>query len=132
MIFDNQDIAAIQSLGYTYAEARFLYLVAVHSGYFVTRQFLTFTGANWGSRSYNFVSKLESNGHVTWRKHDPIGGVYHLSRRLFTGRFERRTSLPASAIAPSLSAHGWCFWISFLRTWDSPISKLKAKRRLIS
>jgi hypothetical protein len=84
MIFDDQDIAAIQSLGYTADEARFLYLVAVHSGYFVPRQFLTFTGTKWGSRSHNFVSRLESRGHVTWREYDPIGGVYHLfSRTLY-------------------------------------------------
>jgi hypothetical protein len=81
MTFDDQDIAAIQSLGYTVHEARFLYLVAVHSGYFVTRQFLTFTGSKWGSRSHNFVSKLESRGHVTWRQYDLIGGVYHLCSR---------------------------------------------------
>jgi hypothetical protein len=84
MTFDNQDIAAIQSLGYTADEAQFLYLVAVHSGYFVPRQFLTFTGAKWGGRSHNFVSKLESRGHVSWRQYDPIGGVYHLfSRTLY-------------------------------------------------
>ena len=81
MTFDDQDIAAVQSLGYTADEARFLYLVAIHSGYFVPRQFLTFTGAKWGSRSHNFVSKLERRGHVTWREYDPIGGVYHLFSR---------------------------------------------------
>lgn len=78
MTFNDQDIAAIQSLGYTSDEARFLYLVAVHSGYFVPRQFLTFSGAKWGKRSNNFVSKLESRGHVTWREYDRTGGVYHL------------------------------------------------------
>jgi len=78
MTFNEQDIAAIQTLGYTLAEARFLYLVAVHSGYFVPRQFLTFSGAKWGKRSNNFVAKLESRGHVTWREYDRTGGVYHL------------------------------------------------------
>jgi hypothetical protein len=78
MTFNDQDIAAIQTLGYTLDEARFLYLVAVHSGYFVPRQFLTFSGAKWGKRSNNFVAKLESRGHVTWREYDRMGGVYHL------------------------------------------------------
>ena len=81
MTFDDQSIAAIQSLGYSPDEARFLYLVAVHSGYFVPGQFLTFTGAKWRSRSHKFVSKLERRGHVTWREYHPIGGVYHLSSR---------------------------------------------------
>jgi hypothetical protein len=78
MNFNDQDIAAIQTLGYTIDEARFLYLVAVHSGYFVPRQFLTFSGAKWGKRSNNFAAKLESRGHVTWREYDRTGGVYHL------------------------------------------------------
>ena len=81
MTFDDSDIAAIQSLGYTADEARFLYLVAVHSGYFVPRQFLTFTGAKWGSCPHNFVSKLERRGYVNWREYGPIGGVYHLFSR---------------------------------------------------
>jgi hypothetical protein len=78
MTFNDQDIAAIQTLGYTPDEARFLYLVAVHSGYFVTRQFLTFSGARLGKRSYSFVAKLESRGHATWREYQRTGGVYRL------------------------------------------------------
>ncbi len=39
---------ALEALGYTEAEARFLYIVATHSGYFVARQFLAFTAAHWG------------------------------------------------------------------------------------
>ena len=81
---NDQDIAAIQTLGYTLDEARFLYLVAVHSGYFVPRQFLTFSGAKRGKRSNNFVTKLESRGHATWREYHRTGGVYHLfSRTLY-------------------------------------------------
>jgi hypothetical protein len=81
MTFNDQDIAAIQTLGYTLDEARFLYLVAVHSGYFVPRQFLTFSGTK---RSNHFVSKLESRGHATWREYHGTGGVYHLfSRTLY-------------------------------------------------
>lgn len=78
MTFDDQDIAAIRSLGYTTEEAQFLYLVAVHSGYFIPRQFLAFTGTKWGKRSNSFTAKLESRGHVTWREYDRTGGVYHL------------------------------------------------------
>lgn len=78
MNFNDQDIFAIQTLGYTPDEARFLYLVAVHSGYFVPRQFLAFSGAKWGKRSNNFVAKLEGRGHATWREYDRTGGVYHL------------------------------------------------------
>lgn len=78
MTFDDPGIAAIQGLGYTTDQARFLYLVAIHSGYFVPRQFLTFTGGKWGSLTQAFVGKLESRGHATWREYHRIGGVYHL------------------------------------------------------
>jgi hypothetical protein len=84
MTFNDQDIAAIQTLGYTLDEAHFLYLVAVHSGYFVPRQFLTFGGTKRDQRSNNFVTKLESRGHATWREYHRTGGVYHLfSRTLY-------------------------------------------------
>jgi hypothetical protein len=78
MKISSDHIAAVQSLGYTPEEARFLYIVATYSGYFVPRQFITFTGAKWANRSSQFTQKLESRGHVTWREHLHLGGVYHL------------------------------------------------------
>ncbi len=75
---DPENIAAITSLGYTQEEARFLYIVAIHSGYFVLRQFLTSSGAKCGRRSHQFATKLESRGHATWREYHRTGGVYHL------------------------------------------------------
>ena len=74
--------AAIESLGYTADEARFLYIAATFSGYFVPRQFIAFTGAKWGSRSTNFTRKLESRGHVSWREYPHLDGVYHLSSKV--------------------------------------------------
>jgi hypothetical protein len=78
MNIDPESINAIASLGYTQDEARFLYIVAMHSGYFVPRQFLISSGAKRGKRSNNFAAKLESRGHATWREYDRTGGVYHL------------------------------------------------------
>jgi hypothetical protein len=78
MNIDPENLAAIVSLGYTPEEARFLYIVAIHSGYFVPRQFLVSSGAKWGKRSNHFSAKLESRGHATWREYDRTGGVYHL------------------------------------------------------
>ncbi len=78
MNIDPENTAAITSLGYTPEEARFLYIVAMHSGYFVPRQFLVSTGTKWGKRSNHFAAKLESRGHATWREYDRTGGVYHL------------------------------------------------------
>ncbi len=84
-----EHIRAIQSLGYTEDEARFLYIVANHSGYFVPRQFIAFTGASWGKRSQQFTDKLESRGHVTWREYQDMGGVYHLFSKTLYRQIDR-------------------------------------------
>lgn len=89
MKITDEHIRAIQSLGYTVDEARFLYIVATHSGYFLARQFLAFTGAHWGKRSQHFTEKLESRGHVTWREYHDVGGVYHLFSKTLYRRIDR-------------------------------------------
>lgn len=75
---------ALQALGYTESEARFLYLVATYSGYFTARQFLAFTGAHWGKRTTNFWSKIERSRHAR-TEHFPKSGAFHhlFSRRLY-------------------------------------------------
>jgi hypothetical protein len=78
MKIPNEHLRAIQSLGYTADEAQFLNIVATHSGYFLPRQFIAFTGASWGKRSHHFTDKVESHGHATWREYYDMGSVYHL------------------------------------------------------
>ncbi|HKW35198.1 MAG TPA: hypothetical protein VJN92_19460 [Candidatus Acidoferrum sp.] len=80
----DEQIAAIQALGYTPDEARFLYVVASHSGYFLPRQFIAFSGASRGKWSHVLAEKIEKRGHATWREYPGIGGVYQLfSKRLY-------------------------------------------------
>lgn len=75
---------ALQALGYTEAEAQFLYIVATHSGYFAARQFLAFTGAHWGKRTTIFWDKLHSKKHARTEFFPKSGTVYHLfSRTLY-------------------------------------------------
>jgi hypothetical protein len=77
-------ISALQALGYTEDEARFLYLVATHSGYFVARQFLCFTGASWGKRTTLFWNKLQAGQHARTYRFAKGGTAYHLfSRRVY-------------------------------------------------
>jgi hypothetical protein len=76
-----EHLAAVESLGYTRDEARFLYIAATHSGYFVPRQFIAFAGVKWGKRSDHFTKKLECRGHASWREYPHLGGVYHLSSK---------------------------------------------------
>src|SRR5437879_2016537 len=81
----DQDIRAINDLGYAEDEAQFLYIVATHSGYFIPRQFLKFTGAKWGYKTDEFTKKLESRGHASWREYEGTGGVYHLFSKTLYG-----------------------------------------------
>src|SRR5712692_9677768 len=75
---------ALKALGYTEAEARFLYIVATHSGYFVARQFLAFTDAHWGKRTTIFWNKLQTKRHARTECFPKSGTIYHLfSRRLY-------------------------------------------------
>ena len=75
---------ALQALGYTEDEARFLYIVATHSGYFLARQFLAFTCATWGRRTATFWQNLQQRKHVRVERLPKRGVAYHLfSRRLY-------------------------------------------------
>ncbi len=75
---------ALQALGYTEAESRFLYIVTTHSGYFVARQFLAFTASHWGYRTNAFWNKLHNKKHARTEHFPKSGTVYHLfSRRLY-------------------------------------------------
>ena len=82
MEFPESSSENLRSLGYTQDEARFLYLVATHSGYFSARQYLTFTGAKTGEKSMAFTQKVLGKGHATARMLLRNGRVYHLFSRL--------------------------------------------------
>ena len=82
-------LSALEGLGYTTAEAGFLYLVATYSGYFLPRQFIAFTQTRPGKRSHHFTDKLESRGHATWREYLNVGGVYHLSSKTLYRQIDR-------------------------------------------
>ena len=77
-------LEALERLGYTEPEARFLYIVATHSGYFLARQFLAFTGAHWGKRTTLFWNRFERLKHIRAEHFPKSGVVYHLySRKLY-------------------------------------------------
>ena len=82
MQFPEPSIENLRGLGYTEDEARFLYLVATHSGYFSTRQYLAFTGAKSGEKSMAFTQKLLGRSHASVRLLFRNGRIYHLYSRL--------------------------------------------------
>lgn len=78
-------LANLCAFGYTEVEARFLYLVATHSGYFTVRQFLEFAHAKSGKRNARLVEKLFSLGHASARRYTRRSLVYQLrSRHMYT------------------------------------------------
>src|SRR5713101_1033456 len=84
-----EQIERIKGLGYTESEAHFLYIVAVHSGYFTLRQFCTFTHAARGKRSFIFARKLLQSGHASMRDYTGVGPVFHLFSRTVYGQIEK-------------------------------------------
>jgi len=89
MKLPQEQIERIAARGYTEAEARFLYVVASHSGYFTLRQFNTFTGVSRGKRSMTFAQKLLKHGHATVRDYLGAGCVFHLFSRLIYGPIDK-------------------------------------------
>jgi len=81
---EGSHLEALKALGYTESEARFLYVVATHSGYFVARQFLAFTCGHWGKRATTFWHKLHTKKHARTEYFPLHGKVYHVfSRKLY-------------------------------------------------
>ncbi|MGC2160705.1 MAG: hypothetical protein WA634_02240 [Silvibacterium sp.] len=74
-------IAGLESLGYTQREAAFLYFVAVHSGYFVRRQFDYFTDRNKGALVMRFLEKARRAKHIESLDYRQGWQVYHLYSR---------------------------------------------------
>lgn len=81
MSIQESQLVPLLAFGYTEVEARFLYLVATHSGYFTVRQFLEFAKAKSGKRNARLVEKLFALGHVSAQRYRRRSLVYHLHSR---------------------------------------------------
>jgi hypothetical protein len=85
MNIPQDQLSRLLDFGYTEVEARFLYLVATHSGYFTVRQFLDFAHAKSGKRNARLVEKLFGLGHASAQRYTRRSLVYHLcSRQLYS------------------------------------------------
>ena len=76
-------VERILRFGYTETEARFLYLVATHSGYFTQSHFLRFAGVEKGGLSSRLVAKTCKFGHIRTLRF----GVHTLVHNLYRRRF---------------------------------------------
>jgi hypothetical protein len=89
MKLPQEQVERIKELGYTEAEARFLYIVAVHSGYFTLGQFRAFTKTAYGKRPTSFAQKLINRGHATVRDYMRRGSIFHLFSRTLYGQIDK-------------------------------------------
>src|SRR2546425_2129214 len=74
-------IQALGNFGYDGEEARFLVIAALHSGYFLRRQYLAFIGGTKGWKDIVFINKLKANRHcrITVYRHNRM--IFHLSAK---------------------------------------------------
>src|SRR5437773_7434871 len=93
-------IAALERFGYDYDEAYFLVIAALHSGYFVRRQFLGFVKRTNGWRDDGPAK--EARGPSPWRGLGVSAQLSNLpSGRQALVRRDRRTRQPQPARAPA-------------------------------
>jgi len=64
-------------------------IVATHSGYFVSRQFLAFTAAHWANRPNAFWSKLHTKKHGPTECFPKNGRSITCSRAVSTAQIDR-------------------------------------------
>jgi len=85
MNIKDECLDALKGLGYTETEARFLYIVATHSGYFTAQQYLDFAGVKRGYRSDALTRKLLANKHASSEIYRRNARIYHLfSREIYS------------------------------------------------
>ncbi len=74
-------IPVLESVGYTEREAAFLYLVALHSGYFLRRQYDRFIRRGRGAIAAQLLRKAVALGHLQSIACGQARFVYHLASK---------------------------------------------------
>jgi len=79
----DQRIDSLTQFGYTDREAAFLCMAALHSGYFLRRQFLYFAGKCRGQIAANLIDRATELGHAKAHTFRSDRIVYHLASKPF-------------------------------------------------
>jgi len=75
-------VRALEALGFTARQTRFIALVALHSGYCLRRQYAAFAGIRYGKSVCDFFGKLVARGLATdFTQRADRGRIYHLHAR---------------------------------------------------
>lgn len=78
---DYDPIQSLEAVGYVGREASFLYLVAVHSGYFLRRQYHRFTQREGGRMATRFLRKAHRHRHILVIECGQKRHIYHLTAK---------------------------------------------------
>ncbi|MBB5343357.1 hypothetical protein [Tunturibacter empetritectus] len=92
MTLDYDPIASLESVGYLEREASFLYLVAIHSGYFLSRQFCQFVKRERGALPTRFLEKASRLHHIRVIECGRGRHIYHLISKPVYEALGRRDS----------------------------------------
>jgi hypothetical protein len=129
MRFPESSIENLRGVGYTEDEARFLYFVATHSGYFSHGSTSSTPKPRVAYKSMAFTQKLLGKGHANARLLLRNGRVYHLySRLVYIARLAGKTCATVANIPLNTSAPNWLLWTSSSLISTIAISKPSPKR----
>lgn len=123
-----EHLAVLCELGYSEPEARFVYLVAIHSGYFTLQQYLDFTGTKKGWSVHQFTSKSTRLGHLRTMTCAYGTALYNLYSRRVYGALDRDSLRNRRRLSSELIRTLSRFWTSFWPTLISNTSKPKPTR----
>ena len=126
---------ALEMLGYTPRQAQFLVLIALHGGYFLRRQYVTFTGTPHGQATVRFLTHAVSREHVRVLPYGRQGHVFHLyARPLYAamGEEDNRNRRPAEwdAVVRKLMTVDFALAhrsVRFLTTEEEKVALLKER-----
>ncbi len=86
---DYDPISSLEAIGYLEREASFLYLVAVHSGYFLRRQYNRFAGRDRGTVLDRLLRKADRLNHIQVIECGRGWHIYHLKSKTLYAALER-------------------------------------------
>ncbi len=104
MTFDDR-VAALDFLGLTPRQTRFVATVALHSGYCLRRQYAAFSGLAYGKNTRDFLDTLVMKGVAVRETYELNRGlVYHLRAKAIYEAIQQEENRNRRAASPALVA----------------------------